>query len=107
MSTSTGVAGAPRAGDVIFLANGVDFSYVGAQLRDTGGRFLPAAALGDGCFEVTDIHGESFIVARAPERDAELHSAVHDDGRRRAWRIKVTLRRFTNVEITGLDGPKW
>lgn len=101
--TDQAITAAPRAGDIIFLPNGVDFSYVGAQLRDAAGRFLPAAALGDGCFEVTDVHGESFIVARAPERDAELRSAVHDDGRRRAWRISVTLRPFTSAEIAALE----
>lgn len=95
-------ASAPRTGDVIFLTNDVDFTYVGDQLRDAAGRFLPAKSLGDGCFEVTDMHGESFIVARASERDDELRSAVHDNGRRRAWRVNVTLRRFTDAEIAAL-----
>ena len=100
--TDQAITSAPRAGDIIFLPNGVDFTYVGAQLRDAAGRFLPAKSLGDGCFEVTDTHGESFIVARASERDDGLRSAVHDNGRRRAWRVNVTLRRFTGAEIAAL-----
>lgn len=92
---------APRQGDMIFLATG--FTYVGEQQRDHQGRFLPVPALGDGCFEVIDEQGEAFLVVRAPERDEELRSAVHDDGRRRAWRATVMLRPFTPAEIAALD----
>ena len=94
---------APREGDVIFRADGASFSYVGARARDNAGRFLPPAPFGDGCFEVTDSEGEAFIVARAVERDDELRSAVHDDGRRRAWRASVALRPFTALEVAAMD----
>src|ERR1017187_3901778 len=90
----------PRPGDVAFLADG--FTYVGQPPRDERGRFLPVPALGDGCFEIIDEEGEAFIVARAPERDAELRLAVHDDGRRRAWRVSVSLRPFTAAESAAL-----
>ena len=92
---------APGPGDVIFIDGG--FVYVGERSRDERGRFLPWPSLGDGCFEVTAASGEAYIVVRAPERDAELRGAVHDDGRRRAWRATVSLRSWTAAESAALD----
>lgn len=95
MNQSARLEPAPREGDLIFLDGG--FVYVGDQSES------PALPLGDGCFEVIATTGEAFLVARSPERDLELRSAVHDDGERRAWRATVSLRSWTAAESAALD----
>lgn len=70
----------PVRGDVVFLRDGASFTYVARLLRADMTDAGPV-------FEVMDNHGEDFSILRATERDDELRMAVHDDGRRVAWRL--------------------
>lgn len=69
---------APKRGDVVYLADGESFTYVERQCGADGEAWA-----------IEDPSGEDFLVVRAVERDALLRMAVHDDGRRRAWRVLV------------------
>lgn len=67
----------PKRGDVVFLADGFHFVYVEH----------PSVGDDDGLFEISADDATDYIVIRAPERDDELRAAVHDDGKRVAWRV--------------------
>jgi hypothetical protein len=72
---------APTVGDVVFGVAHDDvaeetFTYVAQVIESDGLRF-----------EILDNHGEAFIVERAEDRDGRLRGAVHDDGKRHAWRV--------------------
>lgn len=69
---------------MVFLANGTDFTYVE---RLYGSPTYLDPFRDPETFEILDLSGESYLVVRAAERDAELRLAVHDDGQRLAWRL--------------------
>lgn len=72
----------PRRGDVAFgVAFGDDAGETMTYVDFLVGPYR------DAWFEVIDDQGAAHLVERAPQRDAQLRSAVHDDGNRLAWRV--------------------
>lgn len=71
----------PKPGDVVILDDEGRFTYVEEEM----------AELTPGLFEIFDPSGEMFIVERAADRDDDLRRAVHDDGKRVAWRLATIV----------------
>lgn len=66
----------PRKDDVVYL-DAEQFVYVDEVV----------GSVSETSWSVIDATGEEWLVVRAAEKDALLRAAVHDDGRRVAYRV--------------------